>query len=691
MKRNRRRSRPRGLEFMLAAAALLGAAAVSVTAAEHPAIVEVQLRNLSDRALKDVPLTFGQVFRKGDLPKSQGVSCTANGAWAASEVKRRYDDGSARFAVVSMILPELPPAGTKTLVLRAGPMPPGTRPSPVALDDLLKTDFDATVTLRFPDGSARSASARKMLQQAGREARTWLHNHVASEWLVSGAPTDDEGQPDPDLNVRFQVRAYANCKRVRVSVVVENCWDHWAGNIRYDVQVRVGGQEVFSQKAVDHRRLSRWRKVFWWGGQAPPVHVAHDLAYLSSSGALPHYDTTLQPPRQRGWEYRLWQREKARWQPMGRGSLTAYMPTTGGRPEIAPYPEWAVRALLTKHPEETKLLLANGDLAGSWPIHVRSRKTGRVLTIDDRPTFWLDYRGPDKPTWQPDRTPPADPKGSRLSPDRAHQPSLAYVPYLLTGDYYYLQEAYFWGSYCLLSSWPHPRKNATGILAGQIRGNAWSLRNIADAGFIAAEEDPEARHFAEKIGNNLAHMTQRMYGPPEYNKIGAWGIRTTESARIQNPANPGWMILAPWENDYLIWSLHHLVELGYAEAARPRDFMLRLRVGALTNAPDFDPLLAAPYRFVVGERGPDKKVLFYEDWKTLGTENARLSKPGLGSAGNGYSYSARAAVVCGVDGGFAGAEKALKAIEQRLPKMREVMARTPSWAILPGGGAARRR
>ena len=38
------------------------------------------------------------------------------------------------------------------------------------------------------------------------------------------------------------------------------------------------------------------------------------------------------------------------------------------------------------------------------------------------------------------------------------------------------------------------------------------------------------------------------------------------------PANPRWMIMAPWEHDYLTWSLHHLVELGYPEAAKCRDY-----------------------------------------------------------------------------------------------------------------------
>ena len=43
----------------------------------------------------------------------------------------------------------------------------------------------------------------------------------------------------------------------------------WAGNIRYDASIVIGGNEVFAARAVDHRPLSRWRKVFWWGGSEP--------------------------------------------------------------------------------------------------------------------------------------------------------------------------------------------------------------------------------------------------------------------------------------------------------------------------------------------------------------------------------------------------------------------------------------
>ena len=421
--------------------------------------------------------------------------------------------------------------------------------------------------------------------------------------------------------------------------------------------------------------------------------VAHDLAYLSASGAVPNYDRSITiPPRTLDAMAADWAKS-AETDIMGSGSLTKYMPTTGGREEIGPYPNWTVQYLLSMDPRAKQVVLGNGDLAGSWPIHLRNAKTQRILTLDERPKFWLNgYRADDqeRPLWQADRkTPPpqrmADGKEHPyyLSPDVAHMGSFAHVPYLVTGDFYYLEEAYFWGNYALLAQWPVPRQDSRGIMSDQIRGNAWGLRNIADAGFIAPDGDPEAKYFEEKIHNNLAEMTARMYSPPEYNKLGFWGIRSVPDARIQDAANPQWMITAPWEHDYLIWSLHHLTELGYAGAARPRDFELRWRVGAFLHPQDFNPLLAAPYRMAVGEVRPDKKVIFYEDWKTLGEENVKLTKaPKLAKPKLDYDYSAYLALVCGVDAGFPRAADALKVLLD-ISRGFQGMLSEPAWRIVP--------
>ena len=103
----------------------------------------------------------------------------------------------------------------------------------------------------------------------------------------------------------------------------------------------------------------------------------------------------------------------------------------------------------------------------------------------------------------------------------------------------------------------------------------------------------------------------------------------------------------------------------------------------LTNESDFDPQMATPYRFAVGERTLDDKVKFYEGWQKLQQENARLYEPDVPNYGNSYAYSARAAIVCGIDGGFPKAQEALERIESLLPDHRQVMAQQPFWPIVP--------
>jgi len=662
--------------------AAVAMAASMATAAGEAKTTTLVVRNPASVAARHVPLTFGQVFGRGDIRDGVVVRIEGRSTQVQADIKRRYEDGSVRFAVLSLVLEEVPANGQVQIELANGPADGGG--APVSSDNLLKTPFDAIVRFTFPDGSEESLSVRQMLQRAGAGVRKWLSGPVVTEWLLDGPPTDASGKPDPDLNVQFQVRAYAGCKIVRVSAVAENCWDTWAGNIGYDVAITSGqdGRAIRQKKDVDHGRLSRWREVFYWSEAPAEVTIDHDLAYLTGTGAVPNYDSTLRLPK------RLLDDEACSGETdiLQRGYLTAYMPTTGGRPEIGPYPGWTAAYLMTMSPRLRQVVLSSGDLGGSWPIHVRNSKTKRLLTIDERPDFWLDERGEDRPNWRPDRKPrPAS--APRLVPDCAHQPSLAYVPYLLTGDFYYLEEAYFWGNYSLLSQWPGPAKSPTrersrGLMADQIRGNAWGLRNIADAGSIAPDGDPEGAYFQQKIRNNLQFMTETMYGPPEVNHMGFWGLRTVEDARIQNAANPHWLIVVPWETDFLIWSLHHLTEVGHAEAAKPRDFLLRARVGALTHAPDFDPRAAAPYRMVVGEK-VDGRAVIHEDWDKLGVENARLSKPELPTYAGSYSYVLRMSLVCGVDAGFPKANDALNMLESALPKVRENLAAEPAWAIRP--------
>ena len=84
----------------VAAGLLLGCAAV----ANADPVTKVTVRNAGKEAVKDAPVTFGQVFKKGDI--KTGVLVNVAGTPGQADIKRKYDDGSVRFAVISALVPE---------------------------------------------------------------------------------------------------------------------------------------------------------------------------------------------------------------------------------------------------------------------------------------------------------------------------------------------------------------------------------------------------------------------------------------------------------------------------------------------------------------------------------------------------------------------------------------------------------
>ena len=101
----------------------------------------------------------------------------------------------------------------------------------------------------------------------------------------------------------------------------------------------------------------------------------------------------------------------------------------------------------------------------------------RPFSVDDRPTIWttqVDYPPAAVNIAPADRFPAAI--GDMTTPwavETAHAPSLAYIPYLATGDLYYLEELQFWATYVLGASNGGYRGGAQCWLIDQIRGNAW--------------------------------------------------------------------------------------------------------------------------------------------------------------------------------------------------------------------------
>ena len=528
-------------------------------------ISSVSVKSSSGNAQNDVPVSFGHLFAKGEVidPGTVGARLD-DGTQLPLQVdtKATHGDGSLRHAVITTILPNLGARSPTVVTLHApGSNTPGAA---VALADLLATSFDADVSLNV-GGTVYSASARDFLQNGS--TKTWLSGPLVSEWLVSGALATAGGSVHPHLTARFHVRAYEGLNSVRVSVTLENNWSRVAGprNFNYDATVSVQGRGVvLSQDNVNHYRQARWRRVFWWG-IGPEIEIAHDSAYMQRTGAVPTYDPRLNISGSvLAGMASEWSGSKTRL--MASGLIDEYMPGGGGRPDIAPLPRWTARYLITQDARAKTSMLGTGEQAGTFGIHYRDRDTDLPISLDTYPNVTIMGNGGIFPSCGGSCDTP-------YTPDVAHQPSMSFVPYLVTGDYFHLEELQFWANWSTFYWGDHG--GSQGLMVNdQVRAQAWGLRTLGHAAFITPDDHPMKAYFLSKLANNLNWYDRNIVSSPP-----------TPLGYLLNPSSLDLdNTFATWMDDFFTWTVGHLANLGFADAQGIFDYKARFPVGRMTDS-----------------------------------------------------------------------------------------------------------
>jgi hypothetical protein len=580
----------------------------SVNTAGAVTQVEIVNTSTSTENQSSVPVTFGQVFRPGDVPVYGGIApVLADGTPIPFQldIKATHPDGSVRHGIFSLLLPQLSAGKSQVLKLvkTEAPAPKTSNELPAAL---LNAGFTASVNLNI-GGKVYSASADELLR--GGKYTTWLSGPVADEWLVSAPLKSADGVEHPHLTARFAIRTYPKINKARVDVTIENDWAYEPApqNFTYDAEILVGGKSVYSKAGLTHFHHARWRKVFWWGVE-PQVDVKHDVAYLVASKAVPSYDTSIAVSAV------ALSNLKQRWDakdtgPMGPGIVYTAMPGTGGRPDIGPLPQWAALYLLSMDLTAKKITLGVGDLAGSWPIHYRDKVTGRPVSLNDHAYMTLLGHPGDAVnpvTKQNDYFPACGGNCStapyNYQPDSAHEPSLAYLPYLITGDYYYLEELQFWANWNMLQANPSYRGFEKGLVKNdQVRGQAWSMRTLGQTAYITPDSDPMKQYFVDRVGYNLAFYNDT-YTKGNPNQLGvldgsgdhgfAAVLYITAASTTDRTG------VAPWQDDFFTWSAGYLGDLGFADAKPLLAWKAKFPIGRMM-APGYCWIDGATYALAV--------------------------------------------------------------------------------------------
>jgi len=586
--------------------------------------------------------TFGLV-----LPRGEAFGAVQVGKLPTqTDVKSRWDDNSIKSAIVSA---NVPADGHYALVAaEASPatpfVPAGTSFPPIIVE------------LTIHDGP--SPGLYKAVFAPGSLDK-WLSGPLVSEARLLAQPTLQGTQTiSPSLRVVFDARSYVSGGH-RIDVAVENTIDSPAADaFTYDVKILVDGDIKFEKPDVLHRYLARWRQVVTTTGLALS-EVTPDFGPFIRARALPNYMRSVDPVARAitAGDDQVPDVLLPEFEILQVGHLMRPMNAHAGRPEIAPYPDWTAQAIVHRQRGQLDYVLKHGELAGSWGVHIKKGNGTDLISIDERPNFWLDARANDfgafnGPTnnlrGQADNDrvddDPATEENefdgtSATRGDIAHQPSLAYVPYLITGDRYFLDEVMYWANYVLIGTYQDEDQNLRGggyvdanktprypeggsrglIVFNEVRGIGWGLRNLADAAFIVPEADlipddqqtfdPYTRYkayFTNKVSNNLIWLD-------DYAKtFNAGPVMAMFPNRRPEDLEGTWMPyawIALWEQRYVGWAVDHARLLGFSGGV---DFLTRLanfEIKLYTSAPDvFSREWAGIYVLAIGEhKNPDNR------------------------------------------------------------------------------------
>jgi hypothetical protein len=320
------------------------------------------------------------------------------------------------------------------------------------------------------------------------------------------------------------------------------------------------------------------------------------MAPYYRSKAFPRYqsDTAIVPNNS-------WTTSGLTYDVLQRGGLTYnQMDQAGGRPELAPYPDWQAQYSIHKGSSQRTATLLNGDYAGSQSLmHVRENDQS-LPSIDARPNWYLSFSGEagtdpllcnlsTGSSCNLDRNP--------LYPNYYHAPSLCLFPYLLTGDRYYHDEVVFWANWCLGVQAPG-RHGSQGIVCndGNVRGIGWMLRLITEAAAFAADADPMRAIFRDKLANNLTWCDDFAAGTQawEFNNSHVHNTTEINSSFIypnQTYTPDGGShyacYMALWQQNVVVYAITRANDLGFTGGTDLRDRLALHQVGALTHDPDW--------------------------------------------------------------------------------------------------------
>jgi hypothetical protein len=512
------------LALLLPASVLLGANSLTIT-------------DKSGAGQTNYPVQIARPFLAGEIADCPQVVVSGTPVTTQADVKQRWSNNTVKHAILAFVVSTISANGSVSITFQNQ----SCSNTPLTKTQMLDAVYNFDAAMEFTNGSTDTASARVML--TADHYVLWTSGQVAQTIILadhSSSRAYDVGF-DANNSIRpiFHATFWPNINKVRIRYIAEIANTEVLQDQVYSLVLKIANSSpttVYTKTSFTHYARSRWTKEFWIGG-APSslVNIDHNLDYLRQTGFFPNYDITkVVSEAKLASEYTAWL--AAAKDLYDAGQWLKAMGTGGGRPDIGPYPAWTVRWLYTGDYRMREQSFGNADLAGAWPVHYREGDSakffdrnssvqgiGRVMVVSTRPSFMgqnLSYSF----TTEADKvTPVGTVTDGGWVPDIPHLPETWSPHYILSGDFWYLEQAWFWTSFCpsflngaaTAYSYGRGPTGAEAGLQGQIRGMAWDLRTRVNTAYVTPDGTAEKDLFGLWVNDAIALQE------------GAWNITTT--------------------------------------------------------------------------------------------------------------------------------------------------------------------
>lgn len=740
------------------------------------AIDSITITELAGVTTKDYPVQLGRAFVEGEITNYPAAVLNGAALTTQADVKNRWPGGSVKFAILTFLIPSLGANSTVTVEFKNQP----TGNNIGYLDDtaMLAQNYDFDARLELTNGTTQVASARAML--SAHAYSYWLQGSVATSVVLadhSGSRSFDIGfDNNKSFRPIFHATFWPGINRVRIRFIGENANTEALQDITYALALKIGAalpSTVYTHPSFTHRAATRWtrdrgnqpgqtwpvrtpggnitvEKEIWIGGAPPPIQINHNLAYLTATKAVYNYDTSIQVPEAAIANVYAEYARSAK-DINDPGSMTTAMGSAGGRYDIGPFDSWSMFYLYSGDVRMREVSFRNADLAGGYSDHYREGKTdrnitrtalrgcayacdsngtGKILSVTGRPTvrtmqsYWSTAQVSDRIL--PVGT-VADPSPWVVS--ATHLQEYQAVPYILSGDFWYLEELQFLASWAITwqpatGSWGRGTNGWEGAQTNDVepRVVAWTIRTRAHAAYFSPDNTAEKSYFETGLKDAFADMEGEhnitgtaLYNDPFFRTI--WNFGKARNANINysaegSPAawnafdhgapSASWCqydktnadgsgspasdcadtysMQSPWMTYYTIVGLGRAKELGYASDAM-LTYMSGYLNGMLTN-PNYNPWLIGEYHVSTLKNSPRRWYSSWAEVKATYLEPTRSRANFLqGVTPDAYPYYAFAAASYTAD--KANGAAAWSWLNTNVRRVGGGIEMNPTWAILP--------